>query len=752
MDSGASPERQRQIDMSLFNELKRRNVFKVAAAYIIVGWLILQAGEVLAPALRLPEWINSALAFFLLLGFPLAMFFAWAFELTPEGLKKEKDVDRSQSITHVTGQKLNYSIIALLVVTLGYFAYDKFMLQPQSSDASTPVASDSSETVEDEFKTIAVLPFVNMSEDSSNEYFSDGLTEELLNMLAKIKELRVAGRTSSFAFKGKNDDLRVIGEKLNVGSILEGSVRKDDKRNRVRITVQLINVDDGYHLWSETYDRQLDDIFAIQEEIAREVAQALRITLLGEDEARLEQVASTNISAYDLYLQAMQGIHENGYVSLNNAVEKFQQVLALDPTFTPAKLGLIKAWTQLAQTGAITRQQAIDRGLPLLETLLATQPDNNDARIQLALFRIYQKDDEAAEKEFMAALEIDPRNAAGLQEFGRFLFDKGQVERGMELINAALDIEPYATHVLWDHCQTNAMLQNIDAALTSCNRIKEINPDSPLGYYGEAVVYLHTGDLARTAKGYSDAIERDPDDYEMLAAMTQFWLMLGDVEQAERWQQRADAIGAGQPIPIYSRLMLYKYREQHELARDLARQVLDRNIEDRFGSNSNFRQILAYESARVGDYQTALKPYRKAFPWAFETPLQIPADLFDKTWEVIQIAGLLKLAEPMSDRPEQLLRIAINHADQNSPGWGKWAPELNHAAIATIQGEQETALDWLNQARDRNWRVGWREVLLEDAIYTQLADEPGYQELVTRFETEMERQREVAYELMGIAK
>ena len=235
--------------MSFINELKRRNVIKVAAAYTIVGWLIMQAGEVLSPALHLPDWINSALAFFLLLGFPLALIFAWAFEMTPDGIKKEKDVDRSDSITTVTGQKLNYAVIALLVAALGYFAYDKFLLQPQNADTPAVVSEATTETPTEEFQTIAVLPFVNMSEDASNEYFSDGLTEELLNILAKIKELRVAGRTSSFAFKGQDDDLRIIGGKLNVKSILEGSVRKDDKRNRVRITVQLINVDDGFHLW-----------------------------------------------------------------------------------------------------------------------------------------------------------------------------------------------------------------------------------------------------------------------------------------------------------------------------------------------------------------------------------------------------------------------------------------------------------------------------------------------------------------------
>jgi TolB-like protein len=738
--------------VSFFNELKRRNVFKVAAAYIIVGWLIMQAGEVMAPALNLPDWINSALAFFLILGFPLALIFAWAFEMTPDGIKKEKDVDRTESITSVTGQKLNYTIIALLVAALGYFAYDKFLLQPRSQGSEPSASEVATETAGDEYQTIAVLPFVNMSEDSSNEYFSDGLTEELLNILAKIKELRVAGRTSSFAFKGQNDDLRLIGEKLNVDSILEGSVRKDDKRNRVRITAQLINVEDGYHLWSETYDRELDDIFAIQEEIAREVAQALRITLLGEDEARLEQVASTEVNAYDIYLQAQQGLHEGGYVSLNNAAEKFQQALALDPSYTPAKLGLINTWSELANTGAITRKEALSRGLPLLETVLAEQADNSFALMQLALFRNYENNHEVAEKAFISALEADPRNARALQEYGRFLFDNLQFDRGMELIEAALQIEPYDVRVLWDHCQTNGMLQNVDAALEACARIRELVPDSPLGSYGRAVAYLHVGNIARATKGYAEAIEKDPDDYEMLAAMSSFWVLMGDAQQADNWQQRADAIGAGQPIPIWGRLKLYKFREQHDLARNLARQVLDRKLEERFNTQFTFRQAWAYESARNGEYQAALEPYRERFPWAFEEPLVVPDYLQDIIGDIIQIAGLLKLAEPLSDRPEQLLDIAAENVDRFSPGWGVFTLDLNLAGIAVVRGNHEEALDLLDSAWNKKWRVSWREILLDDAIFSQLADEPRYQALVARFESDMERQREEAYELMGVAR
>ncbi|MGA9573833.1 MAG: hypothetical protein WBS20_07805, partial [Lysobacterales bacterium] len=678
--------------MSFINELKRRNVFKVAAAYLIISWLIMQAGDTLAPALHLPDWVNSALAFFLILGFPLALFFAWAFEMTPEGIKREKEVDRSQSITRVTGQKLNHTIIALLVLTVAYFVYDKFLGKAQPETAPV-VTAEISVAQEDKFQSIAVLPFVNMSEDSSNEYFSDGLSEEVLNILAKIKELRVAGRTSSFAFKGKNEDLRVIGEKLDVTSILEGSVRRDNKSNRVRITAQLINVEDGYHLWSETYDRELDDIFAIQDEIARKVAEALRITLLGEDEARLEQIETTEISAYDIYLKAMQGLNDGGYVSLSRAAGQFQQTLTLDPTFTPATLGLIRTWSEMAQTGSITREEALRRGLPMLETVLADHPENSDARLQMALFRTFQADNEAAERAFVSALEADPRNASGLQEFGRFLFDNGEVERGMGLIEAALEIEPYAVPVLWDYCQTNAFLQNVDVALTSCNRIKEVAPESPLGWYGEGLAYLNNGELARSLKGFSDAIDRDPEDYEMVAAMCSFWVTLGDAEQADRWQARADAIGAGQLFPLWSRLKLLKFREQHDLAHDLAKQVLETRMEDRHGRIAIVRQNWAFESALRGDYMAGLTPYRQAFPWAFQTLLEEPDSFQNQFWDIVEIAALLKLAEPMSDRPEALLRIAESRIDEHDPAWGVWNTDLSQAAIATIRGQHRKALE-----------------------------------------------------------
>jgi len=734
--------------VSLFSELKRRNVFKVAAAYIIVGWLIMQAGDTLAPALHLPDWVNSLLAFFLILGFPLALFFAWAYELTPEGLRKEKDVDRSQSITHVTGQKLNYTIIVLLVAALGYIAYDKFWHQSLQTPGPTVAREGTVGKEEKAGHSIAVLPFVDMSANSDNEYFSDGLTEELLNMLANIKELNVAGRTSSFAFKDKNEDLRSIGEKLNVTSILEGSVRKDDQSNRVRITAQLINVENGYHLWSETYDRKLDDIFAIQDEIAHKVAQALRIELLGEDEARLDQVASTEIDAYDLYLKALKDLNEGGFVSLDRAVSGYQQVLSLDPSYIPAKIGLVTAWTQMAATGAITQKEAIQRGMPLLEQVLSGQPDNSDAHAQMAVLNVFKGDNEAAEKEFITALNLDPRNALALNDYGRFLFDRGHVERGLGLINEALAIEPYSERVLWDQCQTNAFLQRVEVSLAACARFQDIAPDSPMGYYGQALARMYSGDIASAVKFYSEAIERDPGDYEMLAAMTRFWILLGDAERAEQWQARSESIGAGQPIPIWGRLGLLKYREQHDLARELAQKALAQDMEDRHGSQNTFRQTLAFELARIGEYKAALAPYRTSFPWAFEQPLILPPDLKYQSAGMIEIAALLKLADPTSERPEQLLTAVENLSDDLPAEWGVWAGDINRAGIATVRGDFDTALQWLNSAWDKQWRLGWRSTLLDDAVFSQLKNEPGYKDLVARFEADMDRQRQLAYELM----
>ncbi len=348
---------------SVWEELKRRNVVRVAIAYVIVSWLVLQLTDILVPMLSLPESVGKLVFLFLVIGFPLALFFAWAFELTPEGLKKEKHVDRSESVTHITGRKLDFIIIGVLAAALIFFVSRDYFLAP---DADPETQTMQEVVATDIQQSIAVLPFVNMSSDPEQEYFSDGLSEEILNLLAKVPNLKVIGRTSSFAFKGKNVDLRVIGKALDVRTVLEGSVRKSG--DRVRITAQLIDVSNGAHLWSDTYDRTLTDIFAVQDNVAAEILSALQIHV---GAAPTRGRPTENTDAYALFLRAKAEM--NAWNS-TSAEKYLLQAVELDPVF--AEAWELLAYTQWEQWGnVIDAASAQESTIAAASRALAINPD-----------------------------------------------------------------------------------------------------------------------------------------------------------------------------------------------------------------------------------------------------------------------------------------------------------------------------------------------------------------------------------------
>jgi len=322
--------------MSLFEELKRRNVFRVGIAYIVITWLLLQVADVVLNNIDAPGWVFRVILLVFALGFPVAVLFAWAFEMTPEGLKREKEVDRSQSITHSTGRKLDYVIIGLMGAALVYFTWDKFLggagedvtvqsaspataqLPDTMSNESAGASANLQLATEPASRSIAVLPFADMSPEGDQEYLSDGIAEELLNLLAQIPDLQVAARTSSFSFKGKDVKIADVASELHVAHVLEGSVRKAG--NRVRITAQLIKANDGYHLWSETFDRTLDDVFAIQDEISAAVVAVLKVHLLGEAPKSVE----VDPEAYALYLQGRYFHERRSQTDWENSVKAFE--------------------------------------------------------------------------------------------------------------------------------------------------------------------------------------------------------------------------------------------------------------------------------------------------------------------------------------------------------------------------------------------------------------------------------------------
>ena len=340
-----------------FDELKRRNVVRVAIAYVIFCWLVIQIAEALLPGFGAPDWVFKTLVLFLAIGFPLALLFAWAFELTPDGIRKTRDVSLAVSVTASTGRKLDFLIIGVLVMALGYFLWDR----QQLIDAATPAAETVAETALPEAegppdaqpaeaatkrRSIAVLPFVNMSSDTEQEWFAEGLTEEILNSLARTPDLLVAARTSSFNYKDSNEDIPEIAQALGVEHILEGSVRRSGER--LRVTAQLIRAEDGFHLWSENYDRTMDDVIQIQEEVAIQIATALETAMDPEALARMVSAGTSSVPAYEAYLQGLtfdvSSIASGDVYEYLSASEAYERAIELDPEFALAYRRLAEFW------------------------------------------------------------------------------------------------------------------------------------------------------------------------------------------------------------------------------------------------------------------------------------------------------------------------------------------------------------------------------------------------------------------------
>ena len=416
--------------MGLIAELKRRNVFKVAMAYLLLAWLIMQLGDVLAPALHLPDWVPSMLAFFLILGFPLTIFLAWAFELTTEGVKLEKDTPEGSSRAAKTGRLLTFTIVGLLSLTIAHLFWDSRIADNEreaSSEAMSgglPSGRLDTAAPTDPVVSIAVLPFVNVSQDTNQDYFSDGITEEIINSLVKIPGISVPARTSVFAFKGQQGDIREIGQSLGVAHILEGSVRS--LGNEAVITASLIQVSDGSRLWSDRFERRLENIFALQEELATAIAAELRVELVG-----IEVVPNRtrDISAYDSYLQGRSALRERQ----NNAVALLEQSTKSDPTFAPAWASLAIAY----QTDPRMTNQAIDAA----ERALAIDPDNVDALTALASIYRQTREWARSESHFQRALAIDPASAELLEDYAEFLNLVGRSKKALEVTTMAMEID-----------------------------------------------------------------------------------------------------------------------------------------------------------------------------------------------------------------------------------------------------------------------------------------------------------------------
>ncbi|HEY4639576.1 MAG TPA: tetratricopeptide repeat protein, partial [Candidatus Udaeobacter sp.] len=406
----------------------------------VVGWLLIQVATQVFPFLEIPNWTIRFVILLTALGFPVALIIAWAFELTPEGIKRTEDADAARQ--HSRGVVWIVVVLAAAAISLGLFFLGRY-----TAGTAPPRLSESATAVTPQ-KSIAVLPLVNTSGDPSNEYFSDGLSEELIAVLAKIPDLKVIGRSSSFLFKGKSDDSKAIGEKLGVAHLIEGSVRKQD--DRVRIVAELINAHDGRSLWSETYDRELKDIFAVQNEIATAVADQMKVKLLGQS-ARTEAVGSSeNPEAHNAVLQSDFYFQQQTADSLRKSISFLQEAVRLDPHYALAYSKLSQAWRQYAASFAVEdASKAYDEARQAANKAVSLAPDSVDVRMTVGLLAMNPElNFPAAEKEFRQVLQSSPNNAAAKNGLTLSLLAQGRFTEAEDACRQALSLDPLLTN-LW---------------------------------------------------------------------------------------------------------------------------------------------------------------------------------------------------------------------------------------------------------------------------------------------------------------
>ena len=420
---------------NFFAELKRRNVYKVAVGYAVVGWLVMQVAATIVPALHLPDSLTTAVVVITLLGFPIALVIAWAFEMTPEGMKRTENVSPNEHIPQWSRRKF-----ATLIITIATLAAALAANQFVRNKSATGSPSSPSQ------KSIAVLPLVNTSGDPSNEYFSDGLSEELIAVLARIPDLKVIGRGSSFLFKGKSGESGTIGQKLGVAHLIEGSVRQQG--NRVRIVAELINAADGRSIWSETYDRELKDVFAVQEEIAKSVAEQMKVKLLGQTNLSDAAPSNQNPAAHNAVLQSDFYFQQQTAESMRQAISFAQEAVRLDYALAYAKLS--QAWRQFGASFATAETEvAYDEARKAAEKAASLAPDLVEVRKAIGWVSMTPAlDFRAAEKEFRRALELAPGDAGAKNGLSYSLMAQGRLEEADKICREALLLDPLVT-TLW---------------------------------------------------------------------------------------------------------------------------------------------------------------------------------------------------------------------------------------------------------------------------------------------------------------
>ena len=721
--------------MSLIAELRRRNVFRVAAAYLVVGWLLTEVLTTILPTLGAPEWAARAVILIFAFGFIPAVVLSWFFEITSDGIKRDEDVDRDGNSGNRAARKVDQLTIAaaiVLIIVVGLFG------ARYTSDDPTPIDLGVSAT------SIAVLPFANMSGDKDNEYFSDGLTETLLHMLAQIPDLQVAARTSSFAFKGQNKSIPEIAAALEVAHVLEGSVQRAG--DQIRVTAQLIRASDGFHVWSKNFDREFTDVFAIQDEIAMQVGSALSASLLGtETETQLAGVSTDDLDAYELYLQARKERATFSYAGLQAAEELLKGALLIDPDFIEAKSELANSYVNQLETGLMDHATAIPEIIAITEQVLAVRPDDPVAKatsIYAKAMSLAARGDDAAMSDLATELEQIITSYPDANEPRILLvraYEQLQLfEECLPVLEEALSLDKLNPALHYELGTAYIRLERWDEAKAALEKSLELEPKQPNAYIYLGTIAMRAGDYVTMVKQQLNAISVDPQDHELPGLLSLFLYRIGLVDIADDFRNRVLTLAPTSAVAYQIELARAKAIGDLEGSVEAARRAIEDDIEDRRFSFGGAVQHLVRTAVKTGRVEEEMAWIDGHHPGIFDIEaLSVPQRY--RNIQGVAFDGWVQILP----RDEVLRRLDLLIAYADSTGADPKDAPTNHIGILTLRGDIKGAIevalkDYFSQSVAFN--PNWRDMLLQPH-YAEVVADPRVQQAMRRWEEEEEALR-----------
>ena len=718
--------------MTLFGELRRRNVFRVGAAYVVVCWLLLQVADVLLDNFGAPAWVFKSFTTLLALGFPLAIFLSWAFELTPEGMKRTADVTAADEAASHADRRVDRVVLVAAMVLIAGMAIERVWFAgrdsgadglPQASTAQTSAGqaaltqAAAGDAASAPARSIAVLAFEDLSPEGDQAYFAEGISEELLNLLARIDDFKVAARTSSFNFKGRQADIGEIGRALNVETVLEGSVRKAG--DQVRVTAQLIEVGSGFHLWSQSYDRRLENIFTVQDEIATAIVQALRLELDIDAET---STRTANVVAYDHYLRGRQLAREPSRTGLLRGIEQYEQAIALDPDFAAAYSGIAEAWVWLEDYGGVQAAEAFPKAERAARRALALDPESAEALTAMAMVQDrYYNDSQGAQALFERTLRISPNYVTAYNLYGDVLRDLGQFERMIEVHRAAVEVDPLSIFMKTRLANKLLVMREYDEAIAI---LSEVLAESP----GNDYALEELGNLARDQGRLADAIREfrrvhfaRPGDPYSAAQIARLAANMDDRPLAEAWIEAARARGENNRWELYARQDLAAWSAEWTGLDEIGRlrggpagARIRGTAASHLGAYPEARRHLL-EALQLGDYD------RRQGARVSHVPILLHLAWVEQRMEMPDWAQRVDDALPV---------LEAMHSHGTGTQVGVEYPAYDLARVAALRNDRAGALQYLLELEDLNFAQHW--FLERELMFAPWRDDPEFRAVASR--------------------